>query len=454
MDRATRNEPVNQSREELLAQVAYGLRELAEKQAFIETATPEELEQLQLGDSYISYVQGVLSLVEMYYGPGLDGGIRTSRAANSWDITRFDGFVWSKIGQAAFDSKWGDDLKKLEDLGGNVFNYDFSSYAALSHSRKVLMKSDDPIVRLFGLAVPAYLAAYYRPDDFDPSHPPRKHKNETDEDVLFRTAYNDLSKIAAWGSKTEVKKVAKVCNQLQDKDNQRYELLSSALARPENAQIANSFNDWQLALSAKILLNGLSDPVVNPDRFKEDMAIAMKIRQKRRQERQKIEVEIEETIWTILPPGTMEDIEAGVQTGSGNGENIQFVDPERMRWLARLAIEWGPEAYIAIANLDRAGHFDYRAAILPQHIGGVTVEHAIAENPSSGNAIYAFRAERGLDDATQTTWMTWRDVLSRTKPEARLLGARRILHGVFVNENVLEYLTRPPDDLEKPNYHR
>lgn len=106
---------------------------------------------------------------------------------------------------------------------------------------------------------------------------------------------------------------------------------------------------------------------------------------------------------------------------------------------------------IAIAYLESSGNYEYRVALLPQEIDGVSIVHAVAENASSGNAIYIFRGERGLDEKGQV-WLEWSDVLSKDRRSARYLGARKILHTKHVDNNLLEYITRNPNSLDKRGY--
>lgn len=163
-------------------------------------------------------------------------------------------------------------------------------------------------------------------------------------------------------------------------------------------------------------------------------------------------IDVRETNWTILPPGEGEPYDGTGTTGPREHPPV-IVNMDRIRWLQQIGRLWGHDPYIAIANLDKTGDYDYRVVILPQVIGGQLVEHAIAENPSSDNATFVFRAEQGIDDAGNV-WLTWKDVFDGKKDHAKALGARRILHTAYHEDNVIEYLTRPVEKLDSKRYYR
>lgn len=358
---------------------------------------------------------------------------------------------WDKFSrdyaQAVHGSKWGKDI--YNEQGQPVVPTEVREYAALSYARKVLAKSDKPVDRLKSVLMPAFIAANRKPEDWDSTQKPKKHKHETEDEALFRIAWHDLTKIAGRGQglTRDVVLYRKVRNRYRNDPDANWDEFEEIMHSPENQDLRDGHVSLWIGGCGVTLKKLISDPAFTADLFREE---CFQLRRLRDQRREPASVPAEETIWTILPPGTLEETGEGIGNG---GETQHFVDPERMKWLARLAISWGKEAYIAVANLDKTGNYDYRVAVLPQRKERATIEHVVAENPSSGNAIYVFRAERGLGKDS-TPWLTWRDVLSDTKSGARALGARRILHGVFVDENVLEYLTRPDEDIDKSNYNR
>lgn len=169
---------------------------------------------------------------------------------------------------------------------------------------------------------------------------------------------------------------------------------------------------------------------------------------------------IRETRWTILPPEQLQTLGLADENTTGadlssseEPERQRFIDMDRMKWLGDIAALWGEDAYMAVANLDSTGRYDYRVAVLPQVLAdGTKVEHAVVENPASNNATFVFRGERGLDEGK--VWLTWQDVFQEHRRGATQLGARRIIHKLNHDDNVLEYLTRRQEALDKPGYQR
>jgi hypothetical protein len=376
------------------------------------------------------------------------------------DMIDFQNRISDMVIHASTKSKWGNEIQ-TEVLGNHEArsareNNLIICYAALNAARKSFAKSDAPIARLESLMIPAFVAAFYKPTDQEFATNPKKHKNETQEETVYRTAFRDV-KMA--NERLDNSRLLRLRDEFIDSlgdDVNLQEVMTSILKTPEAKTLRKADTEYRLWLVSKQLLEGLMNEEVNARTFRDQLDGIKEIERKRLEQTiPRPEPEVEETEWTILPPGTLEELE-GTGTsggGGGGGETPTFVDPERMKWLARLAICWGPDAYIAVANLDKSGNYDYRVAILPQHQNGVVIEHAVAENPSSGNAIYAFRGEKGVNEE-EGVWLTWRQVFRKTKQGAKSRGARKILHGDYVDENVLEYITRSPDDLDKRGYQR
>lgn len=169
--------------------------------------------------------------------------------------------------------------------------------------------------------------------------------------------------------------------------------------------------------------------------------------------RYKIGITMDETGWTILPIEEWETIDKtpSVNDTKPSPSKPSFVDWQRVERLKQYVRGWRG-AYLAIANLESQGGQEYYVAVLPAHLGELAIEHALADNPSSGNAIYAWRAEKGID--ADEVAMTWRGVFKQTKRIARSLGARRMLHTENVESNILEYLTRPTEALDDVGYEQ
>lgn len=362
------------------------------------------------------------------------------------DLPQFAIDLMDFVGEYAQNSKWSNELTELEHTSG----YDMAAaYAALNQARKEF-KDSSPINQLSAVTVSAYIAAFYQPEDVQDRAKPKKHKKETDEHSMYRHAIRNLREFTQQIEQDKnVLEFKYYINNVDSDDQAAWDALYAALESPHPGfdELRESRNKWRVGTVIRDLMKQLTDESFRSADFR-----AALVRERQTHRNRTATPDTQETQWTILPPGTMEEIEATGSNGGG-GETKNFVDPERMKWLAQLAISWGPDAYIAVANLDAAGNYDYRVAVLPQEKDGQTIEHAVAENPASGNAIYAYRAETGVDD-TEGVWLTWKDVYHETKTHARALGARRILHGKYVDENVYEYLTRPVDELDRPGYKR
>ncbi len=351
---------------------------------------------------------------------------------------------------AASESKWFD----KESVKAPDRDFVQISYAALNVVKNAWLKAENnPLRRLNGLMVAGLIAANYMPPNYNSPERPKKHKNETVEEEMFRRAMSILFDI-----KNNVTHENRKFDNVYTAHKGDPIRITELLMKPDNEVLRRGSVDLQIWSYANELIEKLASPDFTPEMYGEEVyelqKWAEKIKKQKSQETQP-EPPVEETKWTILPPGTMEQIAKGPIKGESAGkyENAQFVDPDRMKWLAELALSWNPDAYIVVSNLKATGDYDYRAAILPQVKNGVKIEHAVAENPASKNTIYVFRAERGIDD-DGSTWLTWKEALSDNRTGAKALGARKIVHNQYVRENVMEYLTRKDEDLDKVGYRR
>jgi hypothetical protein len=366
-------------------------------------------------------------------------------------VTGFESRIINSSRRSAQDSKWS---SEIFDEEGHVrdtedTSQEFYQYAALSTARKLLNKPD-VLSQATGLLVAARVAMFNLPDDYH-GEKPKRHKQETIDDVLFRKAHLLLRDKLSKETK-EQQTFLEFFRSARDSFDidEGFKRYVSVLIHPDAEELRQGRSDAIIEAFAGKILDLLARDQTTPESIREEQFKLAKLRELRKEQR---EPEPETVNWEILPPEALEEIERTGETGSKEG-TPDFVDPERLKWLARLAIDWGNEAYIVVSSLrDRSDTNRYYAAILPGLSGGIPVEHAVAENASSGNATYVFRAERGLN-LDGSTWLTWQDVLKDTKAGARALGAKRVLHGQYWNENVIEYLTRPDADLDSKYYKR
>lgn len=150
--------------------------------------------------------------------------------------------------------------------------------------------------------------------------------------------------------------------------------------------------------------------------------------------------------WIILQPGEGEERGPGLGF-AGSRSSTAEDDPERIKKLKALALEWGNDSYIAVSNIRDSKGAEYQVAVLPAVIGGIVVEHALGETVSADNALYAWRAEKGMDENGEVT-TTWQDVFVDKKTARD--NARRIYHTPSTDERVREYFARPAENIDDP----
>lgn len=298
------------------------------------------------------------------------------------------------------------------------------------------------------------IAGLYRPDNWD-GEKPKKHKKETEEGYMFRRAIRTLHNVAYAPDTRLTDSVRNLFHRYSDADkvDEYLELASN----PELSDLRTGQYEIKVKATAIWLLELLSDSHFSATEFKEDYYQAIRQGENRKssdpEDIDDEQVTFDEVEWTILPPGTLEEM---IEAGEGDpGNSERFVDPARMIWLARIAMNWGSDAYVAVGTIAGHGEHSYRVAVLPtQHAEVGAIEHAVAENPSSGNAVFVWRAEKGIRQTEEglLASISWRQVFRRTKGEAKGYGARRILHTSTLDSKVHDYLTRPEDQLDDPRY--
>lgn len=158
--------------------------------------------------------------------------------------------------------------------------------------------------------------------------------------------------------------------------------------------------------------------------------------------------------WEVLPPHETGGEGTVRIPGDGeSGEDGPTYDMGRIEKLHEYIKLWGG-GYIARSRIPSLKEEkQYYLAILPQTVGGVTLEHAIGDNPEERrHAVYAWRAESGIGRFGQVQ-RTWREVFRQDKSMCRQLGARMLKHTATLEERTFEYLTRPTDELADKRPH-
>lgn len=369
------------------------------------------------------------------------------------DTLEFQEAILSSSVTSAYNTKWSYE----------IFNYDgsfrdlkrdwqFYQYAALSNARKYL-KLDDPPEQMRGLLIAARVASLNLPEDYI-GQKPKRHKQEITEAILFRKATTILHEVASrrTNASREFSKFLEKFDEMVPDKNRQDDYYLNIMSQQDTALLRQGQAEMSLRVFAMTVLELLAREQTTPELIHDEQYKLSHLKYLCKGEDQEVQ-ESDTVNWNILPPEALGEIEHTGEIKDKEGK-LDFVDPERLKWLARLAIDWGNDAYIVVSSLkEKSDTNKYYAAILPELKNGVPIEHAVAENASSGNATYVFRGERGLN-ADGSTWLTWKDVLKDTKSGARALGAKKILHGKYWNENVIEYLTRPDTNLDSDRYRR
>lgn len=146
-----------------------------------------------------------------------------------------------------------------------------------------------------------------------------------------------------------------------------------------------------------------------------------------------------EVKWEVLPPGDLLDhakeiIEGMEEAGRNqNGYIPPVIDPSRLKSLEEIRELWGADSayYMKGALKQRRKVRDDKRECPDQYIvlilqdedkDGNIIEHAVAESPIAGpHALYVYRQDVNPD-------VSWREVMSRSKADARQLGARPVKH--------------------------
>lgn len=143
-----------------------------------------------------------------------------------------------------------------------------------------------------------------------------------------------------------------------------------------------------------------------------------------------------EVKWEVLPPGQLLDhareIVEGLMEQAGEHEP-PVIDPLRLRTLEKVREEWGADSAYYMKGALKRRHTvrdgqkecpdQYIVLILQdKDADGNIIEHAVAESPIAGpHAMYVYRQDVNPE-------VSWREVMSLNKAEARKLGARPLKH--------------------------
>jgi len=359
----------------------------------------------------------------------------------------------------------------LTDTDEVSVEYHDQAQAAVRHIQGRLRKGSTPEEMNSACIVLGYIAAATKPEGISAGSRPVKHKGETSEQRTFRMATSELRRFisskALLLESEAFEYIRRSSSMSPDAIAHRaLERLSESSkgARPVYSheriqQYSDAINRAVARNKAAKIYEWIFSEQTTAEGVLDEFAAWEQIWLQQDKANSADELIIDPTVetnWTILPPRMLEQlgiVEVGDSTKGSEG-SLYAVDKDRLRFMGSVVLDWGEGAYIAVANLKATGEHDYRAAILPERRpDGTVLEHGFVENPQHKNAGFVFRAERGLSE-DGTVWLDWRGVFSDNKKDAELLGARRLLHVPNFQQNVWEYLTRPPQDLDKKGYKR
>ena len=451
-------------REGLLSDFAHRLGEARDMQHEAERECIER--QITYMDDFDSLSGRLyLGLQWEYHLVDDDSDDLTTYAAEPAGESGWENMYWLRhraAGLAQSAGKW-DEVQKLFESGDQEA-LAHQDYFAIKHLSREGLRSDKAYELMNGVMLLGFMAARNLPEEFE-GEIPKKHKKETLRDKTFRTGITLLSKIAEMTPLQEQFLEIRVGLNEGDQDTdsvdailQQRDMMAGIMGNEKYAHA--SFQN-----SSGLYAHSIVDMLVQmtPEEVQEEIGWAITLHgleeldglagENEGDDVAAQELPLEETKWTILPKGT------GIpHEGDGDGrESSDYVksqvDISRLEWLREIGSDWPGDVRVAVANLESSGQHEYSALLLPEVIGGVLVHHVIAENPQTrDHATYVWRAEKGL--VAGKLEKTWKDVFRTTRRNARRLGARIVLHTGNHDENVLEYLTRSPDELDRTPYRR
>ncbi len=161
----------------------------------------------------------------------------------------------------------------------------------------------------------------------------------------------------------------------------------------------------------------------------------------------------EQLNWRILPPDIFDD-NGNPRVGEGPQDpdlTSHKLDWGRLWRLQQYGRSWNGARFARSNIPDLPEEQQYYAVILPDITAdGAYVEHAIADRPETDSGMYVWRGEVGIKDGHIS--LTWEHVLAEPRMKARKLGARCLYHTPGLETNLLDYLTRRPEQLASKRY--
>ena len=153
-----------------------------------------------------------------------------------------------------------------------------------------------------------------------------------------------------------------------------------------------------------------------------------------------------EVDWEVLPPGELQDFAREIADGKPSNKNV-YIDPARLKTLEVIRLMWGKDnAFFAKGSMRNRQVRRINGVECPDEYimlilqdkddNGNIIEHAVAESPIAGeHAMYIYRQD-------VNPGVSWREVMSIDKQEARKLGARPVKHpSTDTPEELIEIMT-------------
>lgn len=319
---------------------------------------------------------------------------------------------------------------------------DRTGYDQITRSSKASIREGNAFQRIAALAFLSTTCCLNMPDNWNCA-PLSKHRQETTKDFIFRKAYSVIHSIATRNpSQQNLGTFRDVAEGIEEGEDP-----AELFRGRDPLQTIDAFNDVSVRLLAARLRDFLTSDF-DKEEFKNEYYRLIEDTELPPPDEPVLPLD-----WEILSKDELGTRVADTPTFGKASRTENITPDDRFARLAKLVVDWGhPDGMVAVTNLRTTtsrGRIAYRAALLPQEIDGHTVYHAIADLDRPGHAAaYAFRAEAGMnEDGVQ---LDWTGVFNSTLQHARDSGARRIIHGRNFEENVLDYLTRKPENLDKP----
>jgi hypothetical protein len=310
-------------------------------------------------------------------------------------------------------------------------------------------KEEDVTAKLQSLCILGLLAGGCKPDGAVDTDGINKTVRDQGDNLMVFTA-----------AVTKIKRLL-----LPRVDQEKSKFSENDLRNPKKAPAAvRTLNRHSLHVYASKILERLGSPGTRLADIYEEASYLGGLLHEPNPDRWRFGAEVPETVtvdWPILPPDETKkpDIPApdpsAKPTSEGRKAELAAIRDQRKAMVAFMVALWGSEAFTIEVEMRGKGSSKYQAAVLPEQTPQGIKVHSFAENPDIDNALFALRAEniRGFEiDTTNKATITesLRAIFSTTKTAAGEYGAHRIPHSTQrMAEILLEYLTRPPDQLRE-----